>query len=92
MGNRVQGVGGMQGVKNAIMKMFGLSPDQMLYVIIRSIKNINEDDMKSLASIIANICINDKEACKSMVRLSTLIQRVCINILSGDVSGREKEA
>jgi hypothetical protein len=70
----------------------GIRPEQLMNMVLDSIKKLSDSDIKQLAEYVARICVSDRIACVKIWRASLTIANVCKYSLEGAESGgRRKE-
>ncbi len=64
-----------------------ISPDLLLQQILQKLKKIDQNDIKTAMTITANLCLKDKELCKSIYLLSSAVFVTARRILKGEKIG-----
>jgi hypothetical protein len=69
----------------------GIRPEQLVNMVLDSIKKMSDNDIKQLAEFTARLCLSDRDACVKIWKVSLTIANVCKYSLEGVESGGERE-
>jgi len=83
-----------------LLKKMGITPEQVVGIIINEVKKMSDNDVKQLAGFVARLCISDRDACIKTMKTSYTVYSVCRNVLArgaeaeqgGGEQGEEEEA